>query len=491
MNIVPDYAVIDVETTEIADGEIPRTKFWGYADSKGYKRFETTKAFLRFLKSEPTKTLLHHANFDILQILVDGGRLQILRSHNGKLIRCKIGKHTTVNTYSCFPVSLASIFEAFGHKKKSLKDLDARNYDDCVLGLKCFLELDQLFQELAFVSPLIRGTVASTSFHAAEKFVGKKMPADSRFLESYRGGRVEVFDLREQQAQKYDINSSYPFSILDCPMDGELWKVKIKTGDYYCPLFVAGETDTLLFPNGTFTSYVWRDVWERYIVPNMASNTHIKILSKHKVNFRWLHRLKDFIRILYEKKQSCSGAINVVCKFLLNAMYGRIGLRGDSEKAEILDYRPDGENVTAYRLGPKCWLVFRLIVREATRSNFPFASYITDNARGRLYSAFVQSSALYGDTDSVISPRKFSARMGTDCGDWKWEGENLFRAINVKDYLWGEEAVRKGGDQYTKWTLKQFASGQPAEKVTRERRTELRKRRVLPDGTTEPLIVQN
>jgi len=519
-----DYAVIDVETTNIRKNQVPKTKFWGYADSAGYKRFETSASLARFLRGETPKVLLHHANFDILQWLVDGEQAKILRSHNGRLIRCQIGKHQTLNTLSPFPVKLEEIFKSFGYAKTSLKDLAKRNYEDCVNGLDCFLRLDDLFVRLCGVSPLIRGTVAGTAFHAAELFMGRKMPTDLRFLDAYRGGRVEVFDLRcyspnvedyqeymrevteynanrepeqpehrifewiKELANKFDINSSYPKSIIDCPHTSELLRVEVRTKDHHCPLFQANREDMLCFPNGKFTSYVYRDVWERYIEP-YAENTSVKVLSKHPIDLEWLHGLKDFIIKLYDTKNNADGGLKTVCKFLLNAMYGRIGLRGDSERARILDYRPDGDEIICYSLGRKRWLVFDTVQREC-KSNFPFAAYITDNARGRLFEGFKRNNTLYGDTDSIICRNKnFVGNCGSRCGEWKDEGSEPFQAINVKDYFWGEEEVRKGGSEYLKWTLKQFARGKAAEEVYRERATELRKRKVLPSGETVPIVV--
>src|SRR4051812_24766456 len=104
------YAVADVETTRIADGEKPKTKFWGFADAGRYESFKTTKQFLRFLKGEKPRTILHHYNFDVIQLLKDGcDDLKILKSHNGRLIKCKLGEHYLLNSYSCFPVKLEKI----------------------------------------------------------------------------------------------------------------------------------------------------------------------------------------------------------------------------------------------------------------------------------------------------------------------------------------------------------------------------------------------
>jgi len=514
-----DYAVLDVETTMIKDGEIPKTKFWGLYDGHIYRKFNTTNALLRYLEKARPLTLLHHSNFDVIQLLVDGADIAILKSHNNRLIKCSLGDHVLLNSYSCFPISLGEVFAAFGYKKSSLGQLEKRNYDDCVLGLECFLKLDSLFEQLAGVSVLQKGTIAATGFGAAEKIAGR-LPKDLRFLDSYRGGRVEVYDLRyhgesdyaywqfckkyrkenngkefpyariHSDVDKHDICSSYPESFVECPKQSKLLLVKVKTSDFYAPLFDRNNIEMLHFPNGVFSSYVYSDVLEKYILPN-SPKTKIKIIRSSKIDLEWITRLKGFVLTIYEKKQNSTGGIRLVCKLLLNSLYGRIGLKGESERARVLNYRPDGDDIAVYYLGRKRWIAFDKILRPS-RSNFPFAAYITDNARGRLFQGFTRNNALYGDTDSIfskVSKQTFSEPVGNALGQWDHQGREKFQATNVKDYTFGKDEVRKGGGDFVTWTLKKFAQKKSAESVHRTRQTSLRKRVVLADGSTRPHII--
>jgi hypothetical protein len=486
-----DYAVVDVETSIMADGEIPKTLFWGYADSKGYEQFKTTRKLLAFLKQTSPKTLLHHSNFDVIQLLVDGVTdINILRSHHGKLIRCSLGNHYLQNTFTVFPVKLEKIFTAFGFKKTSLKNLAKRNYEDCVNGLHCFTELDARFLRIVGVSPLERGTVAGTTFRAAEKTAGT-MPKDLRFLSSYRGGRVDVFNTTRRRCGNFDIHSSYPQSFLEVSGREVLLHVECKSTDWVGPMFDSSVSDMLLFPAGTFRSYIFESNFERYIRPN-SSGVSIKILSRHPINFEWICRLQGLIETIYHEKQTSPDAgIVECCKFLLNAFYGRIGLKGETERARILDYEPDGDDVTTWRLSAKKFLCFDTVERE-TRSNYPFAAFITDNARCRLFEALVKNNAFYCDTDSIFTPickDDFTGNTGNDLGQWGFKGRKVFRARSVKDYEWGDEEVLKGGHSHIIWTLKQFASGKTAALIERQRRSPLRKRVILPSGKTDPIVV--
>ena len=496
--IKPDieYAVIDAETTNIEDGEIPKTLFWGYADAQGYKDFKTSAKLCKFLRTRSPKVLLHHSNFDIIQLLVDGETdINILRSHGGKIIRSAYYQHTLQNTLTVFPTKLEKIFNAFGYKKTSLRNLAKRNYEDCVNGLDCFLKLDALIFDLIGIHPLQAGTVAGTTFRAAEKHAGK-MPKDLRFKDAYRGGRVEVFDTREHaKVNRYDIHSSYPASFIEAKPQEELWKIKVKTKDWYCPFFDGNNFDMLLFPNGEFSSWVFKSNFERYLEPNFE-RTKIKIISRHKLDFSWICMLKSLVEKLYElKANSKDEGIKTSTKFLLNAFYGRIGLSGKSERVRIMEESdlPDGEDVTSFRLSHKRWICFDTVEREP-RSNFAFSAFITDNARSRLFESFVQNRAIYGDTDSTFTlfhRNKFRSTIGNNLGEWGFEGCKRFCARNVKDYEFGEEEFRKGGSEHTLWNLRQFAEGKTAQRVLRERKTSLRKRLVLPNGETEPLTVNS
>ena len=491
-----DFAVIDVETTMIQGGEYPKTLFWGFADSTGYRKFKTTKALLKFLSRYEPRTLLHHSNFDVLQLLLDGANVRPLRSHNARLIRCKLGNHELLNSFSVFPVALGKIFACYGYAKTELSQLEKRNYEDCVLGLECFLKLDSTFQSLCGVSPLAKGTIAGTSFTAAQECAGEKMPRNDEHLEAYRGGRVEVFNVSECRADKFDINSSYPFSILDCPDKDDLLEVEITTKDHFGPLFDADVDDCLFFPNGKFTSFVYRSNWERYIEPHCLK-TSIRVRKKTRIDFRWLKGTIPLVLKLYRLKQQSTQdnkpGIAMACKLLLNSMYGRIGLKGECERVRFMSYHPDTHDGTIYKLGRGRYLVFDTIWREV-KSNYPFAAWITDNARARLYRAFVGSNAYYGDTDSVMCQHgsdhfEKHETLGENVGEWKHEGTERFQANNVKDYFWGEEEIRKGGSGFVLWTLKQLGSGEPPRQVDRERISELRKRTVTKSGVTIPITV--
>jgi hypothetical protein len=178
----------------------------------------------------------------------------------------------------------------------------------------------------------------------------------------------------------------------------------------------------------------------------------------------------------------------VACKLLLNSTYGRIGLRPEREIVRVSDRVCGGRELVWCELPNGMVLNFCKIFTKP-KSNYPFAAYITDNARGRLYAAFVKMQALYGDTDSVFSRKRFGLQIGGDLGEWKHEGNEYFQAQGVKDYRFGDKEILKGGKHFYQWTLKTLAQGRNVREIQRTRKTPLEKRVLHLDGSTSPLIV--
>jgi hypothetical protein len=530
--------MLDYETDLLSDGKAPKTKFVGFANHSRYYYFGSTSCLRRFLRrSSQRYQLLHHSNFEVLQLLQDKADIRIQRSHKARIISCKFGKHTMLNTYSVFPVALEKILNAFGYKKESLSNLRARNWSDCVRGLECVERLADRFKEICGVNPLDVGTIAGTGLRACELVAGK-MPIEDRFEAAYRGGRVEGFrfgsyltldqqraliqDTRRRQAwinahpdfectqperdlllpyqedfkrvSRFDINSSYPFSILDCPQRAKLLHVWVRVKDFHCPFFVEAIKEKLVFANGVFSTWIFEDTFERYIRPNCESIV-FRIISQHELDFSWLCKLKPLIKRVYDEKRIADkrndAATRECCKLFLNSIYGRFGLRGQHEMAIITNRVASGDCVVYHRLRNRRFLSFKEVSRMV-RHNFAFASYIADNARARLYEGFVKTSAIYGDTDSVITTNGANGLdVGKGCGEWKRELTRIpFELRGLKDYTVGGKEVLKGGKESFTWTLKQFCGEGTVKLNSRTRGEPFHKRVVLADGTTRPHIVR-
>jgi hypothetical protein len=494
--------VIDVETSRIAGGRVPKTYFWGLADESGYTRFSSTERLAVYLERLPETLLLCHSDFDILQMLVDGAPVQITKAHGGRIIRARLGKHPIQNTLRLFPVKLSSVLKWYGRNKVEIDAGDAdgwrrnspllarRNESDCVDGLECFARAIDDFWRLTGANMLTRHTLAGATFNAAEQIAGR-LPADMRAhcARAYRGGRVEVWDYRPSLADCRDISSSYPFAFLDAPTATELWRVEVNSKDWHCALFDAKRDDSLLFPRGRFTSYVFADVWERYYKPHV-DGVKIKIKQRFKVNLHWLKRALPLVLKLYDAKRTATEpGKREVAKLAVNSCYGRLGLRGEYEVARIVERLPDGQDNVWFKLPDGRFLYYFKLERQP-RANFGLAAYVTDNARGRLFAAVKQcGAALYCDTDSVFSTGAFPRGLcGAGLGKWTDKGNALFAPVAPKFYKWGDTEKRKGGARFTCWNLRRLATGAGALETTRTATGEMRKRIVNGDGTTQPRL---
>jgi hypothetical protein len=486
-----DFGVLDVETTPIRAGEFPRVLFWGFANSKGYFRFDTTRKLLNFLKKCNRHVIFHHTNFDILMLLLENAPVRIYRTHAQRIILSRLFQHTLKNSYALFPAKLENILRLFGKSKTGLHNLDKRNFEDTADALECFLKFDAIFERVLGVSILRSNTLSGAVFRAAQKQVGP-MPTETRFLESYRGGRTDVFNTEVHPAVScFDINSSYPKSVLECEPTETLLELTVDCREFYAPFFDADTTEKLVFPNGKFRTWIFESNLERIRADGLKAK--IKIRSRAKLDFAWLYNLKPFIQKLYDLKSNAENdALRECAKLGLNSFYGRIGLKPEFEVCRVLDYKPDFDEVTIFPLGKRRFLCFWNVVKLNTKSNYAFASFITDNARARLFNALRRVNAIYCDTDSVFTLDAGAVSkldIGPKCGQWACKGQGAFQAFAPKDYVFDNTVRIKGGIEKTQWTLKMLAAGLPPRLITRHRLDATDGKRIpRPDGWTEPIL---
>jgi hypothetical protein len=491
-------AVADVETTRLAHGERPQTLFWGLAvDGEEYRRFDTTAQLWNYLvrRRDPLCVYSHH-DYDMVQSLVDGAPLKIVDVRSGRVLRAKIGvEHEWRNSHALFPSSLKEILEACGYAKPGLESLELRNRADTVDALEAFKKCAEQYELIWGVQPLGSKylTAASCAFAAAEKVAGK-LPRYLMDREYYRGGRVEAFRVGPcGQADAWDINSSYPYSFMDAPASDVLVVCDVDVrGDGPGPLcWINRDAEKLLFPAGRFRTAVWASNYERYIRPHGAVRA-LSIVKKIPCDLSWVRELRGMIAHAYtqrlEAKKRGDGAFAYAAKIGMNSIYGRLGLKARREIAVIADTIPEGDDVTYYRI-KSGYLSFKEIFSNPA-ANYLFASFITDNARARLYDGLMraQGEAFYCDTDSVYlrAGTKFPMRQGNDCGAWKFEGTDSLTVNSVKDYYFGGKTVLKGGDEQYQWTLRRCVGEKNVALIQKNRRTSYDKRDVQWDGSTVP-----
>lgn len=509
-------AVADVETTYLKNGARPQTLFWGLAiEGEDYRAFQTSKRLMDFLSRRTDDLLVYcHHDYDIVQLGVDGFHLKYTDVRGGRILRAYSHDHVEWrNSLALFVSKLADILEACGFEKPPLNAaghkpgclcpdcfemLKKRNRADTTDALKAFRIIAERWERVWGIYPLGERylTAASTTFAAAQQVAGD-LPVWLENRDAYRGGRVEAFQLDFcGEADLYDINSSYPYSFLDAPKKDDLYylDVHVKTNGPGPLCSVGDDREKLMFPAGKFRTAVWGSNYERYIKPH-GGIAQVKGVEKIPCDFQWLRDLSGLVKRAFAERQAAKARNDApaayAAKIGLNAIYGRLGLKDERETVYYTDKIPDDPDITWYELSKEKAIVFRKIPSKPT-ANYLFASFVTDNARARLYHAMQASGeTFYCDTDSIYLPRgrKFRAQTGSELGQWKYEGTNPLTVYGLKDYEWGPHVKLKGGKGGLTWTPKAMLDGKNVRYVEKTHSRNYDKRQKLFSGKTLPVEV--
>jgi hypothetical protein len=516
-------AIVDVETTPITPGRIPKTKFWGLGIENGpYYRFKTCENLLKFLVKNPGIRCYFHHDYEITQMLVEGITPATMRSRGSRIIRAYVAGSEWINSYALFPSPLSEILESAGFEKHPLnygdhplacqcklcwEALEIRNYSDCVEAMIAFRQISNAYKSASGIDPIEEGiaTSASAAFRAAENVAGR-LPANLHYRACYRGGRVEAFKLDNcGPAESWDINSSYPYAFTDAPQKDRLIhaKVEIETG-IASPFFRFAPDDKkkkFLFPIGSFETIFFESNYERYIRPYAGGIVKsIDVIESVTVDLGWISRVAPLMKRAYAlrkiSKAKGDKTLTYALKIFMNSTYGRIGMRPVREQCTIRSDLPT--DCGYYPLPNGKFLVFTSHFLASTRANYQLAGWITDNARARLWAGLANSIPYYCDTDGIkCKPGSFKIPSGgKELGDWKPEGTEPLYVHTVKDYVFGVDkktgkpkVTRKGGEKHTQWTVKTVLSGKGVIEVNKTRKTEYDKREVYAGGYTRPLLV--
>ena len=270
----------------------------------------------------------------------------------------------------------------------------------------------------------------------------------------YYGGRTELFHAFGRDVRYFDINSSYPRSMLEPMPVGRMrefgpeqdldfyrkLRKKKHVGfmevtvwipdDCVIPPLPSRSDGKLKFQTGTL-----RGVWdwdELQLLFHPRVNG--KIVEVHRsVWYEARPVFKSFVETFYALRQvakkSGDAAMSELCKLLMNALYGKFGMRierstlvwhrlGDpppAKNARPLTGDPDGEGV---------WEVPRLV--EAPYVIPQIAAKVTSESRIRLFLGMMSvldqgGKVLYCDTDSIMCENAKVLPEGDLLGEWKRE----------------------------------------------------------------------
>lgn len=308
--------------------------------------------------------------------------------------------------------------------------LELRDYNerDCLILYNGI----QLFEKVLYdLGGQLRMTQASCAMDLfRRKFLSHDIATDATVNEitraAYFASRVEVLSTWCEDAYYYDVNSSFPYA-MTYPVPGELkgsykgrpkgdpedlWMAdcEVEVPDSYLPPLPVRAGGRLFFPTGK-----WRGWY---------SNVDIEVLLKSGGKLHKIHEsmtfhpntdIRDYSLTLYDLRKKSEGVVKVVCKYLMNSLYGKFA---ESDlKSEII-VNPTKINPEWTMMTPGVFTHEKVVA--VPHMHVPIAVHVTAIARRTLYDYMGLSSELhYCDTDGFSTTQRY--RDGNELGEIKLE----------------------------------------------------------------------
>jgi hypothetical protein len=427
-------AVFDIESNEWIDFLV-----LGFFDGEEFRTFSTIKLFLKHLEKRKYRGFTIYAHnggkFDFLFLLDDmfelGWNIEFVE-RSGRIIclKVKTSKNNFIfsDSYALLPASLKNLGINFDveHKKsefefngriKVTNKLLSYLENDCL----CLYEvLHKFFNSDFVVEPKM--TIASQALNTFQKrflenseIVKMKLKDENYFRENfYSGGRVEVFKGYGENVNVYDVNSLFPFAMLNEMPCGEY----VHTRSFHKDLIGFYEVE-MNFPAEYISPLLVKTEKKNYFVTGKGkyflSSYTLNIIKKyHNVKFNvikgFIFKKKDYLFNEYVehyykiKSETKDSTERYISKLFLNSLYGKFGQSRFNDTIQVYD-----KNIIDFSMfSEKYGLV---LVQQESRSNFvlPYiASYITDISRALHYEMMLNcgNNLFYCDTDSIFTTKK-------------------------------------------------------------------------------------
>jgi len=469
--------------------------------------FQNAAEFWAFVESHTTaKTKLwviaHNMNYDFT--ILHGWRYLKLMTYKLKFfhnsgtttiisVRKKGGSIVFLDSMNWFPESL----EKCGQRLKIPKvDVDFNNCTDEALSKHCKRDVEIL---LAVIKDFIqflkdhhisrlcytRASVAMAAYllnyYDHKIYIHNNQEAVDLERASYRGGRTECFYLGELVDGPYnilDVNSLYPSIMVDNPYPVKYEKILKESTpselsalleNYSCistvfvntpePVYAVKQARTI-FPVGRF--------WVTLCTPELKyalENNHVLSVGRTVV-YKQARIFKRFINRVYALRQDFKTAGNesydVLCKYILNSLYGKFGQKADiwkkigkapnePDRVEVVYYPEQNKRgMLRYLLGE----VWKLEGYEEAFNSFPaISSHVTAYGRMYLYDLMKvagQGNYYYCDTDSLIVNTEGLCNLKSRLNNIKLGAlkvQEVTASLNIKglkDYITDAKTVIKG-----------------------------------------------
>lgn len=340
---------------------------------------------------------------------------------------------------------------------------DVESLRDTLVGLIDFTEGHRL---------VVRGTVAGSSWASARLHCDLQ-PSEwdlrcYRFARrGYYGGRVEAPITRAPVIHRYDRNSSYPAALRQPIPVGVMRLVpnatrargcftRARPGIYRATLQVPESLAPPLPKRvGERCTYPWGKVegtWPRPEIEHAIAcgarlvDVHECLvwadeqpLLKPYVEHVWTLRANAKAEAKARGEDPDKDPLAAWLKWLANSLTGAFA---QDPEAAIFAIGDKADDAQWDSVGVHDWLWKRTLFKIADRAHVQFAATLTGYARIELHHQIRSAGDawVYSDTDSVFATRELARNVGTDLGEWGYEGRGAdWEALAPKVYRYTAE----------------------------------------------------
>ena len=375
--------------------------------------------------------ICHNLEYDLVnEFGVNEYSMMALNYLKGRLISAKLNNCRFLDSFNHFRMSLLDLGTALGIAKLEM-DIHDPNYvsQDAWICLKAMTQARDYISSLGGRIGATSGSSAMTIWRYMTDDEYMTGPIDTPWLrKGYYGGRTEIFrphtecppdgetGLRLKEIRGYDINSMYPFCMLneypeslieDPGLDKGKGMVEVTISlpvdIFYAPLPHRTASDELWYPVGVF-----RGVWT-YDEIRRAESMGGHIIKVHKAygGNVMCRPFNQFIHTLYAKRKVCTDdAEKLFLKVLMNALYGKIASRNQVTRTvsrynllQKKDKRIEDVKWITYNRG-----LLDYFTPQQPYVNVCWGSMVTAYARLLLHKYLLEvppEKAIYCDTDSI------------------------------------------------------------------------------------------
>jgi hypothetical protein len=355
---------------------------------------------------------------------------------------------------------------------------------DCLILWRA---LDRLQDELLDLGGELRYTIASCAMRLFRREFLSRPIKTSREIndiarEAYIASRVEVIRHRcNHPANWYDINSSFPYSMtrrqpadllqikrgLKDSDEIALVRATVSVPDTYLPPLPYRKKGRIYFPAGTWTA--WFDAVDLRALEDMGGSID-KVEKTY--TFHGFDDLARYVDRIYSiRRMTADPFKKIVCKYLMNALYGKTAEKPEKERVLIdprsthcthLDKRGapihmvNGVSQCMRLIHPRIWLVTEDL--NLPHEHVPIAMHVTALSR-QLLGGFMQKALnmggdlYYCDTDGF--PTEATLPTSDRLGDLKAEDPIRESAVFLAPKFYRkDDKVRSKG--FSRLTRKDF-----------------------------------